>query len=413
MEWLAADVIAWVNRIGPPFLAVMAFLETAFLTGFFVPAGVALLFASFLASEGAVALPAVVLWAVGGAVTGDATGFWIGRRLRAGAGLESRGWLQRVVATIDPRRLQVLRRTPIYSVSLARVIPFVRTLMPLSAGRSSLTFPRFLVYEAIGVFFWALSYVGGGYLAGESWRMVSGWIGGFWAAVFVVLLVLGSLGGRRARRRPQVESSSMIQVALTGNVASGKSTVAQAWAEAGVPVLSADVLAREVVEPGTPGLEAVVARFGEDVLRSDGTLDRALLRERVFGDDVERGALEAILHPRIEARRREWTATQRALGTPVVVYEIPLLFETGQEDRFDAVVLVDAPAETRAHRLVERRGLSREEALRIIEAQMPSAKKREGSDIVIDNTGGVEDLEREAAAVLDRIRRDVATGSDR
>ncbi len=411
MDSLASEITDALVRFGPALLAVMAFLETAFLTGFFVPAGVALLIASFLASEGTMALPVVVTWAVAGAFAGDSTGFWIGRRVGE-APMEEAGWFRRLVATIDPRRLAVLRRTPAYSVSLARVIAFVRTLMPISAGRSDLTYLRFLGYDAVGIVLWAISYVTVGYLAGESWRLVSRLVGGFWAALFVVVVVIGTLGSYRARRRAHRAAeaagpgrgTSMISIGLTGNVASGKSTVARTWAEAGVPVLSADALARQVVEPGSDGLAEVVARFGVEVLLPDGTLDRDELRRRVFTDEEARRELEGILHPRIAELRWSWLSRQGAAGAPVVAYEIPLLFETGQQGEFDVIVLVHAPAEARKRRLVEDRGIDEQEAERMIEAQMPSYEKRALSHFVIENEGTVTELEAAARETLDRIR---------
>ncbi len=412
MDSLATELTQALTSVGPPLLAVMAFLETAFLTGFFVPAGVALLIASFLASEGALALPVVVTWAVAGALVGDSTGFWIGRRMGE-VPMEEAGWFRRLVAAIDPRRLAVLRRTPAYSVSLARVIAFVRTLMPISAGRSELGYVRFLAYDAVGIVLWAVSYVSVGYLAGESWRLVSRMVGGFWAAVFILVIVIGSLGGYRARRRAlraaddasSERGADMISVGLTGNVASGKSTVARVWAEAGIPVLSADELARQVVEPGSDGLAAVVAAFGTECLAPDGGLDRELLRRRVFADDEARRKLESILHPRIAELRWAWMARQRKAGAPMVAYEIPLLFETGQQDQFDVIVLVHAPAEDRKRRLVEDRGLTGEEGDRMIEAQMPSFEKRALSHFVIENDGTVAELEASARETLDRLLR--------
>ena len=158
----------------------------------------------------------------------------------------------------------------------------------------------------------------------------------------------------------------MKSVALTGNAAAGKSAVATAWARAGVSVVSADELARQAVAPGSPGLAEVRAAFGDDVLAADGTLDRGALRRRVFSDDEARRRLEGILHPRIRTLRSAWMEERRNAGDALVVAEIPLLFETGHEGDFDAVVLVDAPDAVRLGRLVEQRGLSEEEARRVM-----------------------------------------------
>jgi len=195
----------------------------------------------------------------------------------------------------------------------------------------------------------------------------------------------------------------LISVALTGNAASGKSTVADLWRRAGVPVVGADDLARQVVEPGTPGLDALVAAFGRDVLADDGWLDRARLRARVLDDDEARRVLEAILHPRIQTARDRWMRARWAEGAPLVVSEIPLLFEIGAEGEFDAVVLVDAPEALRLRRLVER-GLSEAEARSLMAAQMDASHKRARADFVIDNAGTREALAREAERVLRTLR---------
>lgn len=197
----------------------------------------------------------------------------------------------------------------------------------------------------------------------------------------------------------------MLTVALTGNVASGKSTVAALWREAGVPVVSADDLAREVVEPGTAGLADVRRAFGDEVLAADGSLDRAALRDRVFRDPEVRERLESLLHPRIEARRKAWMERREREGAALAVAEIPLLFEVGLQDAFDTTVLVDAPEEVRLERLVGGRGLEREEARRVMDAQMAPERKRTLADVVIDNDGTLEELRARAGAVLEALRR--------
>lgn len=195
----------------------------------------------------------------------------------------------------------------------------------------------------------------------------------------------------------------MLSVALTGNVAAGKSTVAEVWRSAGVPVVSADDLARRVVEPGTPGLEDVRATFGDEVVRPDGTLDRASLRERVFADDEARGRLEAILHPRIRALQAAWLDERRREGVRVAVTEIPLLFETAREGDFDVTVLVDAPEGVRLARLLESRGLSEPEARLMMAAQMDPEEKRRRADLVIENAGSVTELEARALETLEAL----------
>ncbi len=204
----------------------------------------------------------------------------------------------------------------------------------------------------------------------------------------------------------------MRSVGLTGSVAAGKSEVARAWREEGVPVVSADELAREVVEPGSPGLAEVVDAFGPDVLADDGTLDRDRLRSRVFDDPEARRRLEGILHPRIARRRGEWMREREAEGADLVAAEIPLLFEAGLEGDFDVVVVVDAPREERLRRVVEGRGVEPDEAERIMAAQMDPAAKRRRADRVIENRGSLEDLREEARRALTWIRREDPAGQE-
>lgn len=196
----------------------------------------------------------------------------------------------------------------------------------------------------------------------------------------------------------------MRSVGLTGSLAAGKSEVADVWRAEGVAVISADELARRVVAPGSEGLREVVDAFGGGVLQDDGSLDRAVLRERVFDDPSERSRLEGILHPRIGRLREEWMRDREAEGAALVASEIPLLYETGLEDRFDEIVVVDASPEERLRRLVEVRGLDPEEAERMMASQMDPAEKRRRADHVIVNDGTLGDLREEARTVLERIR---------
>lgn len=200
----------------------------------------------------------------------------------------------------------------------------------------------------------------------------------------------------------------MIRVGLTGNIASGKSSVARVWRRLGAHVIEADLLAREAVAPGSPGLRRVVEVFGPEVIDSEGRLDRAALREIVFRDPEARARLEAITHPEIARLREEEEARLAAAGVDLIVNDVPLLFEVGMEDAFDVVVLVDAPEEVRLERLIRDRGLSEAEARRMIEAQMPSDLKRPKSDIVIENTGSLQELEARAEEVWQRLRERAA-----
>jgi dephospho-CoA kinase len=197
----------------------------------------------------------------------------------------------------------------------------------------------------------------------------------------------------------------VIRVGLTGNIASGKSSVARLWAREGACVVDADVLARRAVEPGSPGLRRVVEAFGEGVLDGAGALDRAALRRIVFHDAAARARLEAIVHPEVARLRAEEEARLEREGCRIVVHDIPLLYEVGLEGEFDLVVLVDAPEALRLERLVRERGLEAGEARRMIAAQMPAEEKRGRADVVIDNDGTLDALEARAEAVWEMLRR--------
>ena len=195
----------------------------------------------------------------------------------------------------------------------------------------------------------------------------------------------------------------MLSVALTGNVAAGKTTVAQWWRSWGATVIEADALVREVQAPGGPVLERIRDRFGETVLRTDGTLDRAALRRIIFADAEARAALNAIVHPAVHARRAALLAAAAARGERLVVSDIPLLFEALDPGDFDVVVLVDAPDDIRRARLIRDRGLLPDEADRLMAAQLPSAPKRARSHIVIDNAGSPDALRAAAAEAWQRL----------
>lgn len=200
----------------------------------------------------------------------------------------------------------------------------------------------------------------------------------------------------------------MLRVALTGNIASGKSSVARVWARLGAPIIDADVLARRAVEPGSPALERIAQAFGPGVLEPGGGLDREAMRAIVFRDEAARRRLEAIVHPEVARLRREEEQRLEREGARIVVNDIPLLFEVGLEDEFDVVVLVDAPEAVRLERLVRDRGLDPDEALRMIAAQMPAEQKRRRSDIVIENAGTLEELEARAERVWRELERRVS-----
>ena len=190
-----------------------------------------------------------------------------------------------------------------------------------------------------------------------------------------------------------------MRVALTGGVASGKSTVAGILEELGAVVIDSDRLAREVVEPGTPGLAAVVDAFGGDVLADDARLDRPALGARVFADELARKRLEAILHPLIRARAAELESA--ADPDALVVHDIPLLVETGPAAAFDAVLVVDVPVETQVERMVQDRGWTREDARARVAAQASREQRRAAATYVIDNTGTHDDLRERVTEVAE------------
>jgi dephospho-CoA kinase len=173
-------------------------------------------------------------------------------------------------------------------------------------------------------------------------------------------------------------------------VASGKSTVAAILSELGAVVVDADRLAREVVEPGSEGLDQIGREFGPAVLTQDGALDRAAMGALVFADEEARRRLEAVIHPLVRARAAEIEAA--AGPDAVVVHDIPLLVETGQADAFDEVVVVDVPEGTQVERMTRLRGMTRDEALARVAAQATREQRLAVATYVIDNTGTREDL---------------------
>ena len=193
-------------------------------------------------------------------------------------------------------------------------------------------------------------------------------------------------------------------MALTGNVASGKSTVSSLFREWGATVIDADALVRDVQRPGTPVFAAIVARFGPAVVTPDGTLDRQALRQRILADPGQRRALESIVHPVVAARRAERVAEARARGARILVNDIPLLFEALDPSAFDAVILVDAPEDDRRERLVGQRGLAPPEADRLMAVQIPASAKRARSDFVIENDRSIDTLRQRTLRVWNALR---------
>lgn len=191
----------------------------------------------------------------------------------------------------------------------------------------------------------------------------------------------------------------MLHIGLTGNIASGKSLAAAELARLGATIIDSDLLAREAVEPGSPGLAAVMTRFGRGVIAPDGTLDRAALRRLVFADPALRAALNDIVHPEVRRLRNARLAAARVRGDRVVVSDVPLLFEVGLEAEFDGILFVDAPDAVRLERLVRHRGLTEADARAMMAAQWPSEKKRAGATWVIDNDGSPEQLAAQIAGL--------------
>jgi len=197
----------------------------------------------------------------------------------------------------------------------------------------------------------------------------------------------------------------MIRIGLTGNIASGKSEVARMLADRGATVIDADLLAREAVQPETQALKDIIKRWGKDVLKNDGSLDRAALRQIVFADQSELDALNRIVHPGVTRLRDREIAQARERGDPIVICVIPLLFERNIVDEFDAIVLVDAPRPLRLERMVATRGMEATDAMNMIASQMPAELKRARADYVIENNGSLQDLERDVDALWSSLQR--------
>lgn len=187
----------------------------------------------------------------------------------------------------------------------------------------------------------------------------------------------------------------MIKVGLTGGIGSGKSTVSRLLSSYGAVVVDADLVAREVVEPGTPGLAEVVEAFGEQVLQPDGSLDREALGKVVFGDDQARATLSGILHPLIGARSAELWADAQTQGAPVLVHDVPLLVESRLEAMYDEVVVVDVSPQTQLDRLVHQRGMTAEDAQSRISAQASREQRLASATWVIHNDGTPAELAAE------------------
>ena len=195
----------------------------------------------------------------------------------------------------------------------------------------------------------------------------------------------------------------MLNIALTGNIASGKSTVSELFRRWGATIVDADRLVREAQAPGSAVLRGIVDRFGMEVLRSDGALDRPALRAVILADPAARADLNALVHPEVHRLRRQRVAEARTRGDRIVVNDIPLLLEASDPAEFDVIVLVDAPEEVRRTRLLGARGLAPDEVDRMMGIQLPSASKRALSHYVIDNDGDHAALEARAREVWEAL----------
>jgi dephospho-CoA kinase len=196
------------------------------------------------------------------------------------------------------------------------------------------------------------------------------------------------------------------RVGLTGGIGSGKSEVSRRLAAHGAVIIDADAIAREVVEPGTPGLDAVVASFGKEILLADGSLDRPRLGEIVFADAEQRARLNAIVHPLVAARMRELEALAGA-GS-IVIHDVPLIAENNLAGGYDLVVVVDVPPRLQLERLVRQRGMTRDQARARIAAQASRAQRLAIAGIVIDNSGSLAELDRLTGELWTELRRRAA-----
>jgi dephospho-CoA kinase len=205
----------------------------------------------------------------------------------------------------------------------------------------------------------------------------------------------------------------VLRIGLTGGIGAGKSAVARLLAAHGAVVVDADAIAREVVEPGSRGLEAVLAEFGPEVRRPDGRLDRGRLASVVFADDDARRRLNAIVHPLVAERTQQLEQQAAATVGPagIVVHDVPLLAENQLQRNYDTVIVVDAPDEIRLQRLTEDRGLTPGHARERMAAQAGRDQRLAIADIVVDNSGTLDDLDDQVAEVWSILRDLAARGA--
>lgn len=195
----------------------------------------------------------------------------------------------------------------------------------------------------------------------------------------------------------------MRKIGLTGGIGSGKSTVAALFAEHGFPVVDADQIARDVVQPGQPALPELADAFGQDILLNDGTLNRAELARRAFSSPERTQLLNSITHPRIKEESHRQFQALEAAGAAAVIFDMPLLVDLGWHRDMDLVIVVDVPPEVRIQRLVRYRGLDEEDARHRVDAQISDAERLAAADVVIDNSGSLEDVRRRVKEVIVRL----------
>lgn len=189
-------------------------------------------------------------------------------------------------------------------------------------------------------------------------------------------------------------------IGLTGSIASGKSTVSSMLKRKGYPIVDADEIARLVVEPGTPTIQAIREEFGQEVLKEDGSLNREKLGERIFSDQKDRDTLNAIIHPAIRAEMLHQKETHLADGANTVIMDIPLLFESKLQSFVDEIIVVSVSPETQKDRLIQRNKLTDKEAENRINSQLPMGFKEANADAVIDNNGTFEETETQLNSIL-------------
>ncbi len=196
----------------------------------------------------------------------------------------------------------------------------------------------------------------------------------------------------------------MLVVGLTGGIASGKTTVSRMFSEAGIPVICADELAREAVQPGAPALEEIRRAFGPGVVDQEGNLDRAQVAELVFNDTELRLRLESIIHPRVEEEKNARLAALERLGHTIAIVDVPLLYETGWDKHFKVVIVVYIPQDMQLSRLICRDGMSEEEARARIKAQMDIEEKKKRSDKIVDNSGDLTNTMNQVHGIIKQLQ---------